>query len=80
MTTIGMILTVILLLVAVALCGLILVQSKRSAGLGAIGGDNGGDSYWSKNKSSSMEGTLEKYTKIGGAVFMVLAFVINLVA
>ncbi len=79
MTTVGMILTVILLLIAVALCGIILIQSSRSAGLGAIGGDNGGDSYWSKNKGNSMEGTLEKYTKIGGAIFMILAFAINLI-
>ncbi|WP_317853917.1 preprotein translocase subunit SecG [Chakrabartyella piscis] len=80
MTTIGLILSVIMMVDAVGLCVIILMQSKRAAGLGAIGGDNGGgDSYWSKNKSSSVEGTLEKYTKIGGAIFMILAFAINLV-
>lgn len=80
MTTIGMVLTGILAVVAVALCVIILMQSKRSAGLGAIGGGSGnGDTYWSKNKGHSVEGALERYTKIGGALFMIIAFVINLV-
>ena len=45
--------------------------------LAACGGS--GDTYWSKNKGSSMEGALERYTKIGGALFMILALVINLI-
>lgn len=79
MTTIGMVLTGILAVLAVVLCGIILAQSKRSAGLGAISGSSGGDSYWSKNKGHSVEGALEKYTKIGGALFMIIALAINLV-
>lgn len=80
MSTIGMVLTVILIVLSVALCGIILLQSKRSAGLGAVSASSSQDTYWSKNKGSSMEGALEKYTKIGGALFMIIAFVINLVA
>lgn len=80
MSTIGMVLTGILIVLSVALCGIILLQSKRSAGLGAVNASGSQDTYWSKNKGSSMEGALEKYTKIGGALFMILAFVINLVA
>lgn len=79
MSTIGMVLTGILMVVAVVLSVIILLQSKRSAGLGAVSGTSNGDSYWSKNKSNSMEGALEKYTKIGGALFMIIAFIINLV-
>ncbi len=79
MTTIGMVLTGILAVLAVVLSIIILMQSKRSAGLGAISGGGSGDTYWSKNKGHSVEGALEKYTKIGGALFMILAFVINLV-
>ena len=74
MSTIGMVLTVILMILA----AIILMQSKRSAGLGAVSG-NSSDTYWSKNKGNSVEGALEKYTKIGGALFMILAFIINLV-
>ncbi|WP_313526268.1 preprotein translocase subunit SecG [Anaerotignum sp.] len=79
MTTIGMVLTGILAVLAVVLCGIILMQSKRSAGLGAISGSSNGDTYWSKNKGHSVEGALEKYTKIGGALFMIIALAINLV-
>lgn len=78
MSTIGTVLTVVLLVLAVLLAAIILMQSKRSAGLGAVSGSSG-DSYWSKNKGNSMEGALEKYTKIGGALFMIIAFIINLV-
>ena len=79
MSTISMVLVVILLIIAVLLCGIILLQSKRSAGMGAISGGGSGDTYWSKNKGNSMEGALERYTKIGGALFMIIAFVINLI-
>ena len=54
------------------LCAVVMVLS-----LAACGGS--GDTYWSKNKGSSMEGALERYTKIGGALFMILALVINLI-
>lgn len=78
MSTIGMVLTVVLMILTVVLAAIILMQSKRSAGLGAVSGSSS-DSYWSKNKGSSVEGALEKYTKIGGALFMIIAFIINLV-
>ncbi len=80
MTTLGTVLTVILAILALALCIIILMQSKRSAGLGAINGSSNGDTYWSKNKGHSVEGALEKYTKIGGALFMIIAFIINLIS
>ena len=75
MSTIGMVLTVILMILAVILAAIILMQS---AGLGAVSG-NSSDTYWSKNKGNSVEGALERYTKIGGALFMILALIINLV-
>ncbi len=78
MSTIGMVLTVVLMILTVVLAAIILMQSKRSAGLGAVSGSSS-DSYWSKNKGNSVEGALEKYTKIGGALFMIIAFIINLV-
>ncbi|MDD4843638.1 MAG: preprotein translocase subunit SecG [Anaerotignum sp.] len=80
MTTLGTVLTVILAILALVLCIIILMQSKRSAGLGAINGSSNGDTYWSKNKGHSVEGVLEKYTKIGGALFMIIAFIINLIS
>ena len=80
MSTIGYALAAAVLVIGLILCVIILMQSKRSAGLGAVGGSSSNsDSYWNKNKGNSMEGALEKYTKIGGALFMILAFIINLV-
>ena len=78
MENIVSILTVLLGIVGVALCVIVLLQSNRSAGLGAVGGSSSTDSYWSKNKSNSMEGSLEKITKVLGALFMILAIAIML--
>ena len=79
MSTIGTVLTVILVLLTVVLAAIILLQSKRSAGLGAVSGNSSADSFWSKNKGNSVEGKLENYTKILGAAFMIIAFIVNLV-
>jgi len=79
MSTIGTVLTVVLIVLTIVLASIVLLQSKRSAGLGAVSGNSNTDSFWSKNKGSSVEGQLEKYTKILGAAFMIIAFIINLV-
>ncbi len=51
------VLTVILAVVGVILCVLVLLQSDRQAGLGAVSAaSTSSDSYWSKNKGSSLEG------------------------
>ena len=81
MSKVGMILTIILAVLCVILAIIVLLQSDRSAGLGAISASNNNEnSYWSKNKGSSMEGKLAMLTKIFGAAFLILAYVINLVA
>ncbi len=79
-STAVMILAVVLMIIGVVLCIIILLQSKRSAGLGAVSAVSSADTYWSRNKGNSMEGALERYTKIGGALFMIIAFVINLLS
>ena len=72
------VLTVILVIIGVILRAIVLLQSKRAAGLGAISGSSSSnDSYWSKNKGNSMEGNLARLTKILGAAFMILALVIS---
>jgi len=75
------ILAVLYILGCLALVTAILLQKKRTAGMGSIAGMGnaaGGGTYWDKNKSRSMEGALEKWTKIGGAIIMVLAIVMCL--
>ncbi|HIT73809.1 preprotein translocase subunit SecG [Tyzzerella sp. An114] len=80
MSTIGIVLSVILGILSVILTSIILLQSDRSAGLGAVGNSANSGSYWSKNKASSMEGALERYTKIGGALFLIICLLINFFA
>ena len=63
-------------LVCIAATVLVLLQEGRSQGLGAIAG--AAESYWGKNKGRSMEGNLEKWTKILMVVFFVLAVILNL--
>ena len=78
MATLGLVLSVVMIILSVLLCIIILLQSKRSAGLGAIGGGGSGDTYWGKNKGRSMEGKLEKFTKLAAVLIFVLALVLNL--
>ncbi|MDY5577130.1 MAG: preprotein translocase subunit SecG [Lachnospiraceae bacterium] len=67
-------LTIVFIIVSIVLTILVLMQEGKSAGLsGAISGV--ADTYWGKNKGRSMEGKLEKYTKILAVAFFVLAIV-----
>ena len=68
--------TIIFILVSVGLTAIILMQEGKDAGLGSIGGI--GDTYWSKNKSRSMEGNMVKFTKILAAAFLILAVLLNM--
>ena len=52
------------------------MQEGKDAGLGSLGGQ--ADSYWSRNKSRSMEGNLIKFTKGLAIGFIVLAIILNL--
>ena len=52
----------IFVLVCIVATVLVLLQEGRSQGLGAIAG--AAESYWGTNKGRSMEGNLEKWTKI----------------
>lgn len=69
-------LTVIYVIIGVVISAIILMQEGNTQGLGSIGGM--ADSYWGKNKGRSMEGALEKVTKYGTAIFMILALVLNI--
>lgn len=71
------ILTVVFLIICVALVVIVLLQEGKSAGLtGSISGASG--TFWEKNKGRSMEGKLEKITKYGAILFLVLALVLNM--
>lgn len=71
MNALVIIISILYILGCAALVTIILMQKKRTAGLGGLAGMGQSQTYWDKNKSRSLEGALEKYTKIGIAVFFV---------
>ena len=77
MEALRVIVTIVYILVCIALVVVVLMQEGKQQGLsGAIAG-GGTDSFWSKNKGRSVEGTLSKLTKIFAALFIVLSVVLN---
>ena len=77
MTALKVILSVVFLIISVALMVIVLLQEGKSAGLtGSISGAS--ETYWGKNKGRSAEGKLEKLTKYGVILFMVLALILNI--
>ncbi len=69
-------LTLIFVICCVALTVIVLAQEGKDAGLGSLSGTS--ESYWSKNKSRSMEGTLVKLTRGLAIGYIVIAIVLNL--
>jgi len=69
--------SIVFVIICVFLTVVVLLQEGKTRGLGTIGGI--ADSYWGKNKGRSVEGTLENLTKAAAALFLILAFVLNLV-
>lgn len=78
--TIKGILTIVYILVCVALSVVVLMQEGKDAGLSALtGGSTGGsDTYWSKNKGRSAEGTLKKGTTALAILFIILSVVLDM--
>ena len=70
------VLTVIFIIVCLALTVVVLLQEGKSAGLGVVSG--AAATYWGKNKGRSMEGTLEKITKVLVVLFLAIALVLNI--
>ncbi len=69
-------LTIIFILCCIVLTAIVLMQEGKGSGLGSLSGQS--DSYWSKNKSRSMEGTLVKLTRGLAIGYIVLAIILNL--
>lgn len=78
MKALMIIISILLLLDCLALILIVLMQQGKGGGLStAITG--AAESYFGKNRSRTMEGQLEKWTKIFGAAFLVLAFVLYII-
>lgn len=76
MKVLHIILTVIQVLCAVGLVGIVMMQSGKEGGMGVITGSS--DSFLSKNKNGSREAKLATLTKWIAGVFMVLTLALNL--
>ena len=76
METVRIIVTVVFIIVAIALSGIVLMQEGKNSGLSALSGV--ADTYWGKNKGRSMEGMLGKITAVLGAIFMVMSILLNM--
>ena len=70
------IITILFVIDCIVVTVIVLMQEGKDAGLGSISG--AADTYWGKNKGRSMEGALEKLTKILCVVFFIAALVLNL--
>ncbi len=67
--------SIVLFIICLALAGIVLMQQGKSAGLsGAISG--AAESYFGKNKARTMEGKLERITKILATCFIILALIL----
>jgi preprotein translocase subunit SecG len=65
------------LLVCIVLMCVIVLQSGKNSGLGALSGSNS-DSYLSKNKQKSRDARLALATKWVAGLFVVLTVILNL--
>ena len=81
MSAIFIVVALLFSIICFALIGAILLQKKRDAGgVGSIAGmGNVAETYWDRNKGRSMEGSLERWTKIGGVVIGILAVLLCLI-
>lgn len=78
MSGLAIVISITLVLVCLFLIIVVLLQKGKAAGLtGAIGG--AAESYWGKNKASSMEGKFEKLTIVVATLFIVLSLVLSFV-
>lgn len=82
MSVLKVMITVVYLIAAFAIIGIVLMQEGKSAGLGSLTGSGGnaggGDTYWGKIKGRSLEGKLQKWTQIIAGLFLLLALILML--
>ncbi len=76
MDILRIVLTIIYVIDCIALTVIVLMQEGRDAGLGAIAG--AADTYWGQNKGRSMEGGLQKATRVLVVLFFVLSIVLSM--
>ena len=79
MNAITIILTIILILAALALIAAVLLSpTNNSGGLGALSG-SAADTFFGKNKAKSLEGKLGLIIKIAAAVILAVAIALVII-
>ena len=63
MTAVQIVFSIIYFIAALVLIAIVMLQSGKSSGLGAIGGNSGSETFLAKNKTKSLDGKLAKATK-----------------
>ena len=77
MTALQIVLAILTIIVSIVIILLVVIQESKQQGLsGAIAG--AADSFFGKNKGRTMEAKLEKFTKIAGVLFFIIALVSSL--
>jgi preprotein translocase subunit SecG len=77
MDALRLVIEIVYILVCIALTFVVLKQEGKTAGLsGALTGTT--ETYWSKNKGRSVEGTLERLTKYLAGAFIAISVILNL--
>ena len=71
------ILAVVLIILSVALVLMVILQSGKNAGIGAVSG--GADTFFSKNKAKSLDAKLARWTKWVAIAWMVICLVLVLI-
>lgn len=71
----AIVISILLFIISIVLACIVLLQEGKNAGLsGAISG--AAETYFGKNKARTMEGKLERITKILATCFIILALVL----
>ena len=79
MNVLYIVLSIVYILICAGLMTIILLQKKRSGGIGSVAGMGNADTYWDKNKGRTLEGALEKWTKIIALTILVLTIILCLI-
>ena len=78
MGVLGIVLGVILGIVSIAIIVVIILQEGNQQGIGVVTG--AADSYFSKNKSRSIDAFLSRWTKVFAAVFVLFVIALNVLS
>jgi len=69
------VLSILMVISAIVLIITVLLQSSESDGMSALAGSSSSESFFGKNKATTLEGKLALATKASATVFVVLAVI-----